>query len=1383
MTRFSVFLALSVLFPSLSAQVVVDSIIDLRDNQVYKVVRIGEQWWMQENLDIGTRIDGLEGATDNGIIEKYCAHDITGNCDVYGGLYQWDEVMNYHQSDVGNPGTTRGICPCGWHLPTEFEWVELVDYLGGEYVAGGKMKDTTTTHWFSPNFGATNESGFTGLPGGYRLSSGYNLLGYFGKFWSASSGGSDIATQQELWYNLAETGSGAGQKLHGYSVRCILDTSQFSYLVLTDIKLDPLSDLTMTLDRNRDTIVMINTNARKDITIISITTNGPAFSVSASSTSLSPGDSTHMIVEFDPPEKGVQYLDTIRIKSDDPFKPLITIPMMGYLPEMDSIVDIRDGQTYDVVRIGAQWWLQENLNIGTRIETDPSSISNGTIEKYCFNNDEGNCDVYGGLYSWFEAMDYSSPQDADTGTVQGICPPGWHMPTQTESEELKDFLGGFQVAGGKLKATGTDYWGDPNTGATNESGFTGLPGGRRSTSGTFASKDLYSYIWTATQYDPSNYRYWSMSWNKAWVTTGNDSWSYAHSVRCLSDTGSFSLLTVADRNFKTVSEINLSAGHPGDTILLINAGKANFIILTSIATNGPVFTLDKSSAVLWPGDSTTLTVLFTPAGIGHFTDSIRIESDDPYQPVIHIPLSAWSHEVDSITDLRDGQSYEIIRIEGEWWMQENLAVGSRIGQDENGKDNDTIEKKCYNDDPANCEVYGGLYQWDEMMDYNLPDYGVIGTTQGICPLGWHIPTRLEFDSLVVAIGSTDATGKLKEISDFHWKLPNSGATNETGFSALPGGVHETGTGYMYLGEQAQFWTSYPGRNLELYHDAEYTMSTPLSTTDANSIRCKRDPGPMSYLSVRSPDLETVSELVYYHPKTLDTIILVHSGAGQSLNISSIGTKGSAFSASKSNATILPGDSTLLLVTFSPPDTAIYYDTLTIQSDDPYIPVMNIPLFGTYPPEIEWTEVHNISCKGFDDGSVRIAPMLGAPPYTINWFGGTMYQDSTFTGMIPDWDYWVDITDSRKYKASDTIVLSEPDTLITTASYSDTICLNDSVGFIHSTPSGGTQPYQYAWSNGGSTASLIGLEAGDYQLVVTDHRGCTDTSRFSIESATPFGKEEICVVTVDLLTGRNVVVWESTPGRGIAHHNVYRENDLIGTVPYGNLSIFTDTVADPETRPFVYYISVTDTCGNESAKSLYHKPLFLQYVSSIDGVNLRWSKYEMEGGELSFDVYDIYRGSDSLSLSPFAQNIPTIVDVYTDKDSEALTKKYYYRVAGILTYPCMPTGSRKEGTAPYKHSLSNMDDNKKLIGTVLNEFTSGAVRIHPNPFSESAWVTFPNDRGLPHTLELYNLEGSLVWKITGITGSSAEIRRGSLERGLYVLKLTGPQVYTVKIAIE
>jgi len=118
-----------------------NTITDSRDLKTYNTVEIGTQCWMAENLNIGTRVNGSVTQTP-GAIEKYCFDNSESNCNVYGGLYQWPEMMDY----ATTPGV-QGICLSGWHIPTVDEWTILITYLGGNSTAGNEMKETGTTHW------------------------------------------------------------------------------------------------------------------------------------------------------------------------------------------------------------------------------------------------------------------------------------------------------------------------------------------------------------------------------------------------------------------------------------------------------------------------------------------------------------------------------------------------------------------------------------------------------------------------------------------------------------------------------------------------------------------------------------------------------------------------------------------------------------------------------------------------------------------------------------------------------------------------------------------------------------------------------------------------------------------------------------------------------------------------------------------------------------------------------------------------------------------------------------------------------------------------------------------------------------------------------------
>jgi len=128
-----------------------------------------------------------------------------------------------HLSLMYGRDDSRGVCPDGWHVPSDYEWTILTDYLGG--VAGGKMKETGLDHWNSPNTGATNESGFTGLPAGYRSNSSgyYGGMGGSGYFWSSSELSSDGAWYRRLSYGSSDVGRYGNYKHYGFSVRCLGD--------------------------------------------------------------------------------------------------------------------------------------------------------------------------------------------------------------------------------------------------------------------------------------------------------------------------------------------------------------------------------------------------------------------------------------------------------------------------------------------------------------------------------------------------------------------------------------------------------------------------------------------------------------------------------------------------------------------------------------------------------------------------------------------------------------------------------------------------------------------------------------------------------------------------------------------------------------------------------------------------------------------------------------------------------------------------------------------------------------------------------------------------------------------------------------------------------
>jgi uncharacterized protein (TIGR02145 family) len=338
---------------------------------------------MGENLKTthfndGTAIPEVTNTAEWGnlLTPGYCWYNNNdaANKVTYGALYNWPSV------------SSGKLCPAGWHVPGDAEWTVLTYHLGGISFAGGKLKEAGTTHWLAPNLAATNETGFTALPGGYRSENAFLDIGEYGSWWSSSEMKSMplFAYHRSMKYNSSNLSQEYYPKVGGMSVRCLKD-------------------------------------GLKDY----------------------------------------------------------------------------DGNNYATIKVGDQEWMAENLktthyNDGTPIPlvTNGTEWENLETAGLCwYNNDEySNKERYGALYNCYTMLNGD------------ICPAGWRVPLRDEWQELIDHLGGVNVAGGKLKEAGTTHWSDPNTGATNEIGFTALPGGSRYElmgTGQFSGMNMIGYWWTA----------------------------------------------------------------------------------------------------------------------------------------------------------------------------------------------------------------------------------------------------------------------------------------------------------------------------------------------------------------------------------------------------------------------------------------------------------------------------------------------------------------------------------------------------------------------------------------------------------------------------------------------------------------------------------------------------------------------------------------------------------------------------------------------------------------------------------------------------------------------------------------------------------------------
>ncbi len=212
--------------------------------------------------------------------------------------------------------------------------------------------------------------------------------------------------------------------------------------------------------------------------------------------------------------------------------------------ETATVTD-KDGNVYQTVTIGSQTWMAENLRV-TKYEdnsviplvesTSTWDAQSTSSRAYCwYNNSTSYKGTYGGLYTWAAAMKGAATSSANPSGIQGVCPNGWHLPSDAEWIQLTTYLGGASIAGGMLKEEGIAHWDTPNTGATDDYGFKALPGGNRTYSGVFSGLGIGAIFWSTTQQNSTNARVFGLNYGTAEGYHYDDLKRAGFSVRCIKD--------------------------------------------------------------------------------------------------------------------------------------------------------------------------------------------------------------------------------------------------------------------------------------------------------------------------------------------------------------------------------------------------------------------------------------------------------------------------------------------------------------------------------------------------------------------------------------------------------------------------------------------------------------------------------------------------------------------------------------------------------------------------------------------------------------------------------------------------------------------------------
>ncbi len=538
-----------------------------RDDNTYNTIVIGNQEWMTQNLRTSqySNGDSIPHITESSEWPTLTSGAWThyNNDDYfethYGKLYNWYAVND-----------SRGLCPAGWQIPSNGDWNSLEQHLGmpesdlrkmgvrgTEEQIGGKLKSTDTQHWNQPNKGATNESGFSALPGGNRSETGsFDGIGQMGLWWSSTEAGSGMAWIRLLTHSDAHVSMLYSDKRYGFSVRCFRYVDDdYDDLAVIDPDTDPSVAHPALTTGSVTGITVSNAVAEGNITDegdypvthrgfvwstsdepklesndgIALSGSGPGVFRSTLSP-LRPG-TNYYVRSFAATDQGVVYGEPVSFNTP---------------PEIDAhTVTDTDGNIYRTVQIGNQTWMAENLKTshyrnGDEIMnvTDSNEWQNlgqnQTGAWAYYNNRDAN-EIYGKLYNWYAVNDN-----------RGLCPAGWRVATDNDWQQLERHLGmtasdaratGWRGAeanvGGKLKAVEIEFWRGSNVGASNESGFTALPGGYRFTSGTFSYLNFFGYWWTATESDANNAWRRLLFNSRESVNRMNYDKRYGFSVRCV----------------------------------------------------------------------------------------------------------------------------------------------------------------------------------------------------------------------------------------------------------------------------------------------------------------------------------------------------------------------------------------------------------------------------------------------------------------------------------------------------------------------------------------------------------------------------------------------------------------------------------------------------------------------------------------------------------------------------------------------------------------------------------------------------------------------------------------------------------------------------------
>ncbi len=425
---------------------------------------------------------------------------------------------------------------------------------------------------------------------------------------------------------------------------------------------------------------------------------------------------------------------------------------------------------------------------------------------------------------------------------------------------------------------------------------------------------------------------------------------------------------------------------------------------------------------------------------------------------------------------------------------------------------------------------------------------------------------------------------------------------------------------------------------------------------------------------------------------------------------------------------------------------------------------------------------NATCNGACNGSVNASTVGGLAPYTYNWSGGL--GSGAFHNNVCANTYSLSITDARAHTQYTTVTVTQPLAITSTITTTNATC--GANGAANVLVNGGTLPYAYAWPGGGNVSSTSGLAVGNQTVQITDANNCVATPTFSvIFDPSLFTPAPICMVTVDLLSQHNIVVWDKTVFTNVDSFIVYRETSTnnynrIAAIAYDSLSQFTDTVqtmyfpntGDPNSGTYRYKIQARDTCNNYTLLSPYHNTIYI--INNGTGTFYWTQLYTIENGANPVSSYILERDDNSngnwIQIASVAGTQQTINDpLYAIYQNTAS-----WRVRTQWSISCTPT---MKTANVFSTSYSNTHYTA-AVGIKSNNLI-GEVNIFPNPSSGLINVSTTLS-GTKKSIEVFSMIGEKVYD-SEFTDSNIMIDLSNQSSGVYFINLkTNNQLIVKKI---